>query len=104
MLSFEQKLLHNGKLVAPAMPAITDEHVYKAGAIQLYVASWNALENAANRTLFFSGNVGSAQDANVSIEHMPEAFHAKFPDPIFFYRELTEVEVYDLMANRRLHT
>ncbi|KKZ42774.1 hypothetical protein [Acinetobacter baumannii] len=104
MLSFEQKLLHDGKLVAPAMPAITDEHVYKAGAIQLYAASWNALENAANRTLFFNGDVGSAQDAKVSIEHMSEAFHAKFSAPIFFYRELTEVEVYDFMANRRLHT
>lgn len=104
MLSFEQKLLHDGKLVAPAMPAITDDHVYKAGSIQLYAVSWNALENAANRTLFFGGEVGSVQDAKVSIDHFPAAFHAKFPDPIFFYRELTEVEAYDFMANRRLHT
>lgn len=44
------------------------------------------------------------QDAKVSIDHFPAAFHAKFPDPIFFYRELTEVEAYDFMANRRLHT
>ena len=104
MLSFEQKLLHDGKLVAPAMPAITDDHVYKAGEIQLYAVSWNALENAANRTLFFGGDVGSAQDAKVSIEQIPATYHAKFPNPVFFYRELTEVEVYDFIANRRLHT
>lgn len=104
MLSFEQKLLHNGKLVAPTMPVITDDHVYKAGSIQLYAMSWNALENAANRTLFFGGEVGSAQDAKAPTDHLPEAFLAKFPDPIFFFRELTDVEVYDFMANRRLHT
>ena len=104
MLSFEQKLLHNGKLVAPERPAITDDHVYKAGSIQLYAMSWNALENAANRTLFFGGEVGSAQDAKISTDHFPAAYRAKFPDPVFFYRELTDVEVYDFMANRRLHT
>lgn len=104
MLSFEQKLLQDGKLLAPAMPAITDDHVYKAGSIQLFAVSWNALENASNRTLFFGGEVGSAQDVKVSIDHFPAAFHAKFPAPIFFYRELTEVEAYDFMANRRLHT
>lgn len=104
MLSFEQKLLHNGKLVAPSMPAITDEHVYKAGSIQLYAVSWNALENAANRTLFFGGEIGSMQDAKISTDQFPATYQAKFPDPVFFYRELTEVEAYDFMANRRLHT
>ncbi|HCD6624531.1 TPA: hypothetical protein NDU46_003748 [Pseudomonas aeruginosa] len=104
MLAFEQKLLHAGKLVAPPMPAITDDHVYKAGSIQLYAVSWNALENAANRTLFFGGEIGSAQDAKASLDHFPDNFHAKFADPIFFYREVSEVEVYDFMANRRLHT
>ncbi|ELZ0584691.1 hypothetical protein ABSL28_002364 [Yersinia enterocolitica] len=104
MLSFEQKLLQDGKLIAPAMPVITDEHVYKAGSIQLYASSWNALENSANRTLFFGGEIGSAQDAKVSTDNLPAAYHAKFPDPIFFYRELTEIEAYDFMANRRLHT
>lgn len=104
MLSFEQKLLHDGKLIAPLMPVITDEHVYKAGSIQLYASSWNALENAANRTLFFGGEIGSEQDAKVSTDHLPATYHAKFPDPIFFYRELTEIEAYDFMANRRMHT
>ena len=104
MLSFEQKLLHDDKLVAPPIPAINDDHLYKAGSIQLYAVSWNALENAANRTLFFGGEVGSAQEAKVSFDRFPAAYHTKFPDPIFFYRELTEVEAYDFMANRRLHT
>ncbi|WPO50159.1 hypothetical protein [Pseudomonas sp. S1Bt23] len=104
MLSFEQKLLHDGKLVAPHLPEITDDHVFKAGSIQLYAVSWSALEDAANRTLFFGGEVGSTQDANASLDHFPANFHAKFPDPIFFYRQVTEAEVYDFMANRRLHT
>lgn len=104
MLSFEQKLLHNGKVVAPEMPVITDDHVYKASSIQLYAMSWNALENAANRTLFFGGEVGSAQDAKISTDQFSATHQAKFPDPVFFYRELTEVEIYDFMANRRLHT
>lgn len=104
MLCFEQKLLQNGKLVAPALPAITDDHVYKARLIQLYAVSWNALENAANRTLFFGGEVGSAQDAKVSTDQLPVAYRAKFPEPVFFYREPTEVEVYDFIANRRLHS
>ncbi|HHW2502421.1 TPA: hypothetical protein ACUUB0_002577 [Pseudomonas aeruginosa] len=104
MLAFEQKLLHAGKLVAPPMPAITDDHVYKAGSIQLYAVSWNALENAANRTLFFGGEIGSAQDAKASLDHFPDNFHVKFADPIFFYREVSDAEVYDFMANRRLHT
>ncbi|MFK1566626.1 hypothetical protein ACIUX1_28980 [Pseudomonas aeruginosa] len=104
MLAFEQKLLQGGKLVAPPMPAITDDHVYKAGSIQLYAVSWNALENAANRTLFFGGEIGSAQDAQASLDHFPAAFHAKFANPIFFHREVSDVEAYDFMANRRLHT
>lgn len=104
MLSYEQKLLHDGKLIAPRIPAITDDHVYKAGSIQLYAVSWNALENAANRTLFFGGDIGSAQDAKAPIEHFSAGFRSKFADPIFFYRNLTDVEAYDYMANRRLHT
>lgn len=104
MLSFEKKLLHDGKLVAPAMPAITEDHMYKAGSIQLYALSWNALEDAANRTLFFGGEIGNAQDAKISIDHFSVEEQVKFPDPIFFYREPTDVEAYDFMANRRLHT
>lgn len=104
MLSYEKKLLHDGKLVAPVMPIITDDHVYKAGSIQLYAVSWNALENVANRTIFFGGEVGSAQDAEISTDQFPETYRARFPDPIFFYGELTDVEVYDFIANRRLHT
>ncbi|MDS1045930.1 hypothetical protein RJ615_03820 [Klebsiella pneumoniae] len=104
MLSFEKKLLHDGKLVAPTMPAITEDHIYKAGSIQLYALSWNALEDAANRTLFFGGKIGNAQDAKISIDHFSVEEQVKFPDPIFFYRKPTDIEAYDFMANRRLHT
>lgn len=104
MLSFEKKLLCNGKLVAPTMPAITEDHIYKAGSIQLYALSWNSLEDVANRTLFFGGKIGNAQDAKISIEHFSKVERDKFPDPIFFYRKPSDVEAYDLMANRRLQT
>ncbi|WP_336817734.1 hypothetical protein [Cedecea sp. MMO-103] len=104
MLSFEKKLLHDGKLVAPTMPAITEDHIYKAGSIQLYALSWNALEDAANRTLYFGGKIGNAQDAEIPNEYFSEEEQVKFPDPIFFYRKPTSVEAYDFMANRRLHS
>ncbi|HBO5115155.1 hypothetical protein ACR2RM_26300 [Pseudomonas aeruginosa] len=104
MLSYEQRLLHDGKLIAPKMPAITDDHVYKAGSIQLFAVSWNALENAANRTLFFGGEIGSAEDARAPLDQFSIEFRAQFADPIFFHGKLTIAELYDFMANRRLHT
>lgn len=104
MLSYEQDLLHDGKLVAPVKPLITEDHIFKSGSIQLFAVSWNSLEDAANRTLFFGGEIGSAQDAGLSLEHMPAEVRAKFPDPIIFYRQPTDSEVFDFLANRRLHT
>lgn len=105
MLAFEHRLLHDGKLIAPSKPAITEEHIYKAGSIQLYALSWNALEDASNRTLFFGGEIVNEQDGKIPIDNDSlVAIHAKFPSPIFFDRELTNVEAFDFMANRRLHT
>lgn len=104
MLSFEHKLLSKGKLVAPSKPAITDEHVYKAGSIQLYAMTWNALEDIGNRTLFFGGEITNMENAGIARDALPEDFYSKFPDPLIFHRAPSEVEAYDFLANRRLHS
>ncbi|MGG2399830.1 hypothetical protein ACJRW5_23070 [Pseudomonas sp. SH1-B] len=104
MLSFEHKLLSGGKLVAPSKAAIFDEHVFKAGSIQLYAMTWNALEDIANRTLFFGGEITSMENAGIPRDTLPEGFYSKFPDPLIFHRAPSEAEVYDFLANRRLHS
>ncbi|GLR11283.1 hypothetical protein GCM10007907_00730 [Chitinimonas prasina] len=104
MLSFEHNLLSEGKLLAPQKVAITDEHIFKAGSIQLYAITWNALEDIANRTLFFGGEITSMENAGIPRSSLPEDFYSKFADPLFFHREPSEVEVYDFLANRRLHS
>lgn len=104
MIAFEKKLLSQGKLVAPARPLITENHIEKAGAIQHLAITWNTLEDAANRTLFFGGELLNAQEAGVSIEEMPPECMAQFPDQFAFKREPSSAEYYDFIANRRLHT
>ncbi len=104
MLSFECKLLSEGKIVAPPMPPITDDHVFKAGSIQLYATTWSALEDIANRTLFFGGEITSMENAGFPRDTLPEGFYLKFADPLTFHRTPSEIEVYDFLANRRLHS
>jgi len=104
MLSYEQKLDSDGRMIAPPMPVITDDHVFKAGSIQLYASTWNSLEDIANRTLFFGGEIGSMEDAGLARDSLPEGFYAKFADPVVFNRTASEIECYDYLANRRLHS
>lgn len=105
MLSYEHNLLSSeGKLVAPLKPLITDDHVFKAGSIQLYAITWNALEDIANRTLFFGGEITNMENAKISRDTFPEDFYSIFADPLIFHRSPSEVEVYDFLANRRLHS
>jgi hypothetical protein len=95
MLSYERGRIHDGKLEVPAMPPITDQHVYKAGSLHLYAGSWNALKDAANRVLFFDGAVSEVQ-----VEELLD----EFPEQIGFHSWATDIEVYDFIANRRLHS
>ncbi|MGL6408909.1 hypothetical protein ACSZMR_01750 [Aeromonas veronii] len=104
MLSFEQKLLSKGKLVAPQKATITDEHVFKAGSIQLYAHTWDALEDIANRTLFFGGAITNIENAGISRDTLPDNFLSKFPSPLIFHRDPSDIEIYDFLANRRLHS
>ncbi|KRA09796.1 hypothetical protein ASD75_10145 [Acidovorax sp. Root568] len=104
MLSFEHSLLIGGTLVAPPKVTITDEHVFKAGSIQLYAITWSALEDIANRTLFFGGEITSIEKSSIPRNTLPEGIYSKFGDPIVFHRTPTDVEIYDYMANRRLHS
>lgn len=104
MLSFEHNLLSKGKLVAPPKATITDDHVYKAGSIQLFAMTWNALEDIANRTLFFGGEITNMKSAEIPRDTFPEEFYSKIADPLFFHRAPSEIEVYDFLANRRLHS
>jgi len=103
MMAFEHKLLLNGKLAAPTKVQTTDEHRYKAGSIQLFAVSWNALEDIGNRTLFFGGQIGDMKTLGIPRTKLDEAIYKKFPDPIFFHRAPSEDEVYDFLANRRQH-
>lgn len=104
MLSFVHSLYTREKLVAPPKPVITDDHIYKAGSILLFAMTWNALEDIANRTLFFGGEITSLENAGVSRNTFPEGFFSKFANPLFFHRDPSEVEVCDFLANRRLHS
>ncbi|QXG79764.1 NERD domain-containing protein [Rhodospirillum rubrum] len=103
MLSYEYNLYVNEKVVGPQKPEITDEHIYKSGPIQLLASSWSALEDIANRTLLFGGEISSFDDIGISPERSHEAFFKKFKDGSVFNRGVTEREVFDLIANRRLH-
>jgi hypothetical protein len=104
MLSHEHKLLNNGKLVGPAKPVITDEHVLKAGFIQMYAMSWSAVEDIGNRTLFFGGDIGPLESLGLARDMLPEEMYAQFPEPFIFLRNPSEIEVYDYIANRRLQS
>ncbi len=104
MLSYEHKLLSEDKMIAPPKVGVTDEHVFKAGSIQLYATTWNSLEDIANRTLFFGGEITSMENAEIPRSSFPENFYSKFANPLFFHREPSEDEVYDFLANRRLHS
>lgn len=104
MLSFDHKLLSEGKLVAPAKPVITEEHVFKAGSIQLYAMSWNSVEDMGNRTLFFGGDICTIEKSGIARDAIPEEVYAKFPEPFIFHRAPSEVEIYDYLANRRLQS
>ena len=102
MLSFEHQLFSNDKLAAPPRVAITKEHVFKAGSIELYAITWNALEDSANRTLFFGGEINSMEDAGIPRGAYSEEFYSRFTKRLVFNRVPSTVEVYDFVANRRL--
>ena len=104
MLSYEHKLLSEGKMIAPPKTAITDDHAFKAGSIQLYAMTWGALEDVANRTLFFGGEITTLEKAGFLRDTLPESFYTKFTDTCVFLRAPSELEVYDFLANRRLHS
>lgn len=102
-LCYKNKWYVENKTVGPIRPKLIDEtHIYKAGSIQLYASSWNALEDIANRTLFFDGEIESFEAAGVPKEAYPEEFYIKFKERIIFNRKPTEYEAFDLLANRRL--
>lgn len=101
MLSYEHNWYSDDKIVGPHRPNITAEHIYKAGSIQLYAQSWSALEDIANRTLFFNGRILNFEESEIPLEGFPETLHAKFKNKVLFDRLPTEIEGFDLIANRR---
>ncbi|WP_395598880.1 hypothetical protein AB4P95_09885 [Pseudomonas sp. A1437] len=104
MLSFEYKMLVDGKVVAPVKPEISTDHTFKAGSIQFYAMSWNTLEDIGARTLFFGGQIGEMEALGIPRESLPSHVYKKFPNPIFFQREPADEEAYDFLANRRQHS
>ncbi|GFZ63046.1 hypothetical protein PSE10A_55570 [Pseudomonas amygdali pv. eriobotryae] len=104
MLAHQNGWIKGGKLIAPSRPTISADHVSKAAAIQQFALAWDALEDAANRTLFFGGEITSFEDGGVPEELFDKSFFATFEDRKVFYRSPCDIEKLDFLANRRLHS
>lgn len=103
MLAHQNRWYVDEKVIGPQRPVITDDHTFKAGSIEMYAQSWNALEDIAHRTLFFGGEITSMEEAGVPDGAYSESFYKKFSERFVFHRVPSLEERLDFLANRRMH-
>ncbi|QAY91502.1 NERD domain-containing protein [Pseudomonas sp. ACM7] len=104
MLSHENKWNFEGKLIGPLKIEVSEEHLFKATSIKMLASAWNSLEDIANRTLLFGGEITSFEEAGVPEGINGKDFFDQYSDCKVFHRTPTEIEKLDFLANRRLHS
>lgn len=98
LLGHKYKLFDNDKIILPCRTAVSDDDIFKAGALNSLALSWHNLEENSLRCILFGGAIYCNEDDDVYQNAKDNGIKTSY----HFMRDESEYEIFDAISCERV--